>query len=274
MRTGSASTARGGVSRRQFLGAGAVAALALTGSRAVASAAPSAPAAVAARYRGVAPTAWGTAMPGIVTRHGLGGVALTLDACGSARGNGFDRALIDGLIARRVPATLFLNKRWIEAHPALVRELAGNPLFELANHGTAHRPLSVTGRAAYGIPGTGSAREAVDEVWGNHRALAALTGRAPRYFRAGTAHYDDVAVRIVRDLGERVAGFSVNADAGATASAATVRRNVAGARSGDIVLAHMNHPGSGTAAGLLAGVDDQSARGTRFVRLSDGRSAL
>lgn len=255
------------VSRRRLLAAGAAVALTSIAHRPVAHAGPS-PAAVAARYRGVAPTAWGMDLPGVVTRMPGSGVALTLDACGSAHGRGIDRRLIDGLARRRVPATLFLNKRWIDANPVFARRLAADPLFVLANHGTAHRPLSVTGRAAYGIAGTRSADEVVDEVWTNHRALTALTGRAPRFFRAGTAHYDDVAVKIVRDLGERVIGFSVNADAGATAPAAAVRRSVAGAAPGSIVLAHMNHPEGGTAEGLLAGVDDRLARGGRFTHLN------
>jgi len=32
-------------------------------------------------------------------------------------------------------------------------------------------------------------------------ALAALTGKAPSWYRTGTAHYDDVAVQIVHELG-------------------------------------------------------------------------
>ncbi|MFT3661517.1 MAG: polysaccharide deacetylase family protein [Gordonia sp. (in: high G+C Gram-positive bacteria)] len=222
---------------------------------------------MAARHASAVPSQWGTDVTGVLRRTGGGGIALTLDACGSVGGKGYDRALIDGLVSRKVPATLFLNQRWIDANPVLARTLAGDPLFEIGNHGTAHKPLSVTGRSAYGLAGTRSAREAADEVYGNHRRIQRLTGRAPRFFRAGTAHYDEVAVAIVGDLGERVAGFSVNADNGATAGSALVRANVAAAGPGDIVLAHMNHPGGGTAAGLLAAVDDHLARGTRFVRL-------
>jgi peptidoglycan/xylan/chitin deacetylase (PgdA/CDA1 family) len=40
-----------------------------------------------------------------------------------------------------VPATLFVNARWIEANPRQFRQLAADPLFEIANHGTEHRPL-------------------------------------------------------------------------------------------------------------------------------------
>lgn len=224
-----------------------------------------------ARYAGVEPSAWGMQVPGVTT--GLPGrrplVALTFDACGGPGGDGYDAALIDFLRTTRVPATLFLNSRWIDANPARFEQLAGNPLFEIGNHGTAHRPLSVTGRSAYGIDGTQDAGEVYDEVENNAIKLTGLLGHRPRFFRSGTAHYDDVATRIVADLGHRVAGFTVNGDAGATLTAPQVRAQVESAPSGAIVLAHMNHPGHGTAVGIAAAVPTLLASGHRFVRLSD-----
>ncbi len=230
--------------------------------------------AIAARYRGVAPTAWGMDLPGIrsslvsaTDADGAPHVALTFDACGGRGGSGVDRELIDGLRREQIPATLFLNTRWIDANPEVARELAADPLFLLANHGTKHVPLSVTGQAAYGIAGTASSDDAVAEVWGNHLALTALTGTAPRFFRAGTAHYDDVAVRIVSELGETPVGFTVNGDGGATYGAATVRREVGAATAGGIVLAHMNHPESGTHVGAVQAALDLRSRGIRLVHV-------
>lgn len=224
-----------------------------------------------ARYAGVEPRAWGMSVPGVTT--GLPGgrrlLALTFDACGGPGGSGYDAKLIDFLRATRVPATLFLNARWIDANPARFEQLAGDPLFEIANHGTAHRPLSVTGRSAYGIDGTRDAGEVYDEVEGNATKLTGLLGHRPRFFRSGTAHYDDVATRIVADLGHRVAGFTVNGDAGATLTGPQVRAQVESAPPDAIVLAHMNHPGHGTADGIAAAVPPLLASGCRFVRLSD-----
>ena len=89
-------------------------------------------------------------MPGVRTRLDTGEkvIALTLDACGSAGGKGVDSRLIDFLIDKQIPETLFINGRWIDANPALFRQLAANPLFEIANHGMLHRPASTSGRAA------------------------------------------------------------------------------------------------------------------------------
>ncbi|MBS1905160.1 MAG: polysaccharide deacetylase family protein [Actinobacteria bacterium] len=231
--------------------------------------------AVVDRYHSAHPTAWGMQLPGIRNslhttngrRDGAPHLALTFDACGGPDGSGFDEKLIGALIARRVPATLFLNSRWIEANPDLSDRLFAEPLFEIGNHGTRHRPLSVRGRAAYGIPGTASAAEAVDEVWRNHELIRVRTGRAPRWFRAGTAHYDDVAVSLVHDLGETPLGFSINGDGGATYPAHTVTREVLKAEAGGVVLAHMNQPGSGTADGMIAAISALRDRGVRFVHV-------
>ena len=140
-----------------------------------------------ARYGKLRPDYWGFGGPGVVrdlhTTRRL--IALTFDACGGPGGSGYDAALIEFLRQREVPATLFLNSRWIDENPAVFRQLRGEPLFELANHGTRHLPLSVTGRSAYGIGGTRDAGEVYDEVATNQVKLTRLLGTPPRYFRAG-----------------------------------------------------------------------------------------
>ncbi|WP_297623142.1 polysaccharide deacetylase family protein [Nocardia sp.] len=227
------------------------------------------PDAVAAKYAGKKPQQWGTDIPGIITNFNATGkqFAVTFDACGGPGNNDIDENLLSLLIAQQIPATLFVNRRWIDANQARAAQLAANPLFELGNHGTAHRPLSVNGRAAYEIKGTGSPQEAVDEVWGNHERLVALTGRAPRFFRTGTAHYDELAVSIVQDLGETPVGFSINADLGATATAAQVQANMLKAQSGGISLAHMHRPKSGTGPGMYNSIPALRSNGFAFVGL-------
>jgi peptidoglycan/xylan/chitin deacetylase (PgdA/CDA1 family) len=226
---------------------------------------------IVARYGHLRPRTWGFGGPGVVravptTRRVI---ALTFDACGGPGGNGYDQSLIAFLRGRGVPATLFLNSRWIDANPAAFRRLASEPLFEIANHGTRHRPLSVTGRSAYGITGTLNAGQVYDEVAGNQVKLTRLLGAPPRFFRCGTAYSDDVAAHIVTDMGLRLVTFSVNGDGGATFTPEQVRSTVTAATGGSTVLCHMNHPESGTARGIAAAVPYLLASGYRFVRLSD-----
>lgn len=223
------------------------------------------------RYSGKKPTAWGEAVPRVVRRLPTTDrvVALTLDACGGRVGSGYDAELIETLQRKRVPATLFINARWIEANPRKFRKLAADPLFEIANHGTEHRPLSVTGRSVYGIAGTASVAEVIDEVAVNQRLITKLTGAAPAFFRSGTAYYDDVAVRIVSDLGLRVVNFNVLGDAGATYSASQVAAAMLSSSPGSIILAHMNRPDHGTAEGIHAALPKLRKRGFRFVHVSE-----
>jgi len=217
------------------------------------------------------PAYWGENAPGVRTRLETNDrvIALTLDACGSAKGKGVDMQLLDFLIRKQIPATLFINARWIDANPELFRQLAASPLFEIANHGTWHKPASVNGRSAYGISGTKNVRELIDEIELNARKIEAITGKRPRLYRSGTAYYDELAVQVAKGLQHDVAGFSLLGDAGATWSAAQVKAALMKALPGDIALLHMNHPESGTGAGIIAAVPELQQRGFRFVRMSD-----
>lgn len=221
------------------------------------------------RYAGTAPTAWGMDLPGILSRLTRPGrtVALTFDACGGPGGNGYDAALIDLLRAHQARATLFLNERWIAANPGPFHELVADPLFAIGNHGNRHVPLSVTGRAAYGIRGTRNAGEVYDEVVDNADNLRRRLGRAPELFRSGTAHYDDVATRILHDLGTTPVGFDVNGDAGATFTPQQVEVALRGVRPGSIVIAHMNQPGHGTALGMREALPRLASAGYEFVHV-------
>ncbi len=229
---------------------------------------------MAERFAGQKPTAWGESIPGVYTRFAPSGdgrvrVALTLDACGGGAGNGVDLGIIELLEKNKVPATLFLNARWIDANPDLAAKLAANPLFELENHGFKHKPLSVNGREAYGIAGTSDPAAAAREVEAGARRLLQLTGKRPLFFRSGTAYYDDVALKILGALGCKAAGFSIIGDAGATLPAPEVAARLRAARDGDIVILHFNRPKSGTREGLHEALPEMLARGVIFVRLAD-----
>ena len=224
---------------------------------------------VSRAFDGQAPKYWGLEAPGVLTRMPAtsAGVSLTFDFCGGPDGNGADAALVAVLRQQQVPATLFLNARWIAANKGLAKDLAADPLFELANHGTSHRPLSVSGKTAYGIQGTRSPGEVYDEVIANDSVLTDLTGRRPRFFRPGTAYMDEVSSLIVRTMGLIPVGFSINGDAGATLPAQKVTNEISRARANDIVIAHGNHPAGGTAQGLTRALAIMKTRGEAFLPL-------
>ncbi len=226
-----------------------------------------------------AASVFGAALPGLEPLHRLdlsgpnpatsrpptqSSVALTLDACGGA----YDAALVATLVRLQVPATVFVTERWLKRNPAGLRELLAHPqLFELQNHGARHQP-AIVGRKLYGMQGPDALAGVETEVQGGAQAVVRASGATPRWFRGAGARYDAESLALIRRLGYQVAGYSINADDGASASAATVAKRVRGAGPGDIILAHMNHPASGTAEGLAAALPQLLQRGLVFVRLS------
>lgn len=228
---------------------------------------------VVAEFSGRKPVEWGLDVTGVVSKTPSTHAVLTFDACGGPHGSDCDQRLLKTLRMLNVPATLFVNGRWIKANPGLAADLAADPLFELGNHGFRHEPLSVTGRSAYGIPGTASAGEVYDEIMGNQEVMEQLCGKAPRFFRAGTAYYDDVAAAITNALGLVPVSFTVNGDGGATFPAPTVATEVgkiaAGRGSGQIVISHFNQPAGGTAEGYARVLPSLLDRGVTFARLGD-----
>lgn len=196
-------------------------------------------------------------------------VALTLDACGG----GFDAELIALLVAQRIPATIFVTRKWLDRNPAGASELlAHDELFEMEDHGRAHVPATLgPRRRVYGLSGSPDVAHLQTEVALGAEAITRLSGRAPRYYRGATALYDSAAIKAIEAMGYTIAGFSVNADAGATLSGAGVAARLRSVQAGDIIIAHMNRPAGGTAKGFAVALPDLLARGLRFIKLSEAR---
>ena len=194
-------------------------------------------------------------------------VALTLDACSGT----FDSDLVRFLMERRIPATIFATRRWLERNAEATAILAAHPdLFDIEDHGANHVPAVIgVGRRVYGIAANQDLEHLRQEVLQGARAVEQATGSKPRWYRGATALYDPQALGDIEAMGYRIAGFSLNADAGATLSASEVAARIRAARSGDILIAHLNRPRSATAEGLAQGLSELQARGYRFVLLRD-----
>lgn len=197
-------------------------------------------------------------------------IAFTFDACGGEKGTGYDKELIELLRKEKIPATLFVAGRWIDGHYDEFLDLANDTLFEIENHGLNHRPCSVAGRSIYGIKGTANPEEAFDEVEGNARKIAAITGRRPHFYRSATAFIDETAATLVRDLGMIPISYQVlSGDASPSISRNTISANVLNAiRPGAIVIMHMNHPQWNTCEALQKIIPELRNRGYHFARLN------
>ena len=226
---------------------------------------------IANTFENQTPKEWGESVTGVKTKFDTNEkvIALTMDACGSPHGMGYDEKLINFLKQEKVPATLFINARWIDKNLNTFKTLASTPLFEIANHGLEHKPASVNGKAIYGLDGSKNMEELIDEIELNARKIEQITNKRPKYFRSGTAYYDEVAVKIANKLNHQVIGFSILGDGGATFSKEKVENAFSKSKNGEIAILHMNHPHSQTADGTIKAIKELKQKGFKFVRLSD-----
>ena len=193
--------------------------------------------------------------------------ALTLDACEGS----FDADMAHFLIEHRIQATIFATRRWIRRNPDGLAILKSHPeLFDIENHGANHLPAIIgADRSIYGLSGVADLKQLKREVSGGADAVKAATGIAPRWYRGAAGEYDPDALKTIEAMGYQVAGFSVNADNGATLEKKRIVARLKKVRSGDIIIAHLNKPASDTGKGMAEGLQLLLDQGFRFVKLND-----
>ncbi len=192
-------------------------------------------------------------------------VALTLDACSGQ----VDMDLLHFLQQQKIPATLFVTQKWLKRNSAAISFLKAHAdLFEIENHGAQHMPAVIgSGRRVYGLAGVATQAELEQEVVQGAAAIVAEFARAPRFYRGATARYDAIAAERIQALGYQIAGFSVNADQGASLGKRAILQKLGKLSDGDIILAHLNKPRAATGAALISALPLAQQRGIQFVRL-------
>lgn len=193
-------------------------------------------------------------------------VAVTLDACMGKT----DFRILDTLVAEKIPATIFVTARWLRNNPQALAIMLDHPdLFELENHGENHIPAVDKPTLIYGIAAAGSTEAVQQEVEGGRLAIAAATGHQPQWFRGATAKYTRTSMATINQLGERVAGFSINGDGGSLLGAGATAKHIAAAKDGDVIISHINQPTHEAGEGVVKGLLALKARGVIFTRLDD-----
>jgi len=191
-------------------------------------------------------------------------VALTLDACSGA----VDMRIVETLIGQSIPATIFATGLWLHGNAptvALMRTRAD--LFTLQNHGELHLPPVLGTRRVYGLPVAGTLEAVRREVSRGADLVGEARGERPRWYRGAAGLYSPAAVEAIQAMGCLIAGYSLNADAGASLPAASVARRIAAARSGDVIVAHVNQPHRPSGQGVAEGVAELKHAGAVFVGL-------
>jgi peptidoglycan/xylan/chitin deacetylase (PgdA/CDA1 family) len=216
---------------------------------------------------------WGEFVKGvdeeIVTQKKI--IAFTFDACGGKNGNGYDKELIEYLQNERIPATLFVSGKWIDANYKEFIKLSRDSLFEIENHGFNHRPCAIKGEMAYGIKGTANIEDAFDEIEANARKIKAITNRRPLFYRPATAYIDEACSAMAARLGIIPVTYEVlSGDAIPRTAKNVIENNVEkNIRPGAIVIMHFNHPEWNTKEAMVNIVPELRSLGYDFVLLKN-----
>ncbi len=222
-------------------------------------------------FAGVPPGHWGEFVKGVdedlVTSKKI--IALTMDACGGPHGDGYDAELINYLRREKIPATLFVTGKWIDANYSTFLELSRDTLFEIENHGLMHQPCSVDGESEYGIRGTPDVPDAFDEIEANARKIKAITGRRPLFYRSATAYTDEACAKIARTLNITTVSFDVlSGDAVPFTPVEVIKRNILSAvKPGALIILHFNRPLWYSYESLREVIPQLRKEGYRFARL-------
>ena len=188
-------------------------------------------------------------------------VALSFDACQAVERMQLDRAIVDLLVERRIPFTIFAGGRFARDNAAGLRALAHLGFVDIENHSWSHRRDMRLLEDA----------QVETEIRRAEAMLEAVTGRHPTLFRFPGGNADERTAAIARGLGYRVVHWrwaEGDPDPQLTADN-LVAQTLARTRAGDILIFHVNGRGVHTAEALPRILDGLAARGYRFVAIRD-----
>lgn len=196
-------------------------------------------------------------------------VAVTLDACDGE----VDRRILDLLLTERIAATIFVTGIWLRRNREAFKEMLDHPeLIEIGDHGARHEAAIDRQMVLWHVVHAAGSPEAIrQEVAEGAVLLEAAGAPRPGWYRSAAALYSPQAIPEILSMNYRIAGYSLNADEGASLGAAATAHRIAAARDGDVLIAHINQPHRPAGAGVVDGLKNLKSKGFRFTTLSDPR---
>lgn len=213
--------------------------------------------------------------------HGAKLVALTFDLCEAAyEKSGYDAELVNYLRDHQIKATFFAGGQWMRSHPDKTMQLMADPLFELGNHTWSHRNLQLTHGPDLNkqIVWTQAEYQTLREKL---LSLECVKKSAPQasanipptltLFRFPYGICDTEALAAVNQSGLAAIQWNiVTGDPAKGQTAGLIAQTVISQiQPGSIVIAHANGHGWHTAQALPKIVSELTARGYRFVTVSE-----
>jgi len=187
-------------------------------------------------------------------------IALTFDSCPTGREDEYDEKVVDVLIREKVPATLFLSGRWVEKNEDVVKSLAANPQFEIANHAFWHPHLLEK-----------DDERILRELKRTQDIIRKVAGPRPKYFRPPFGEVDERLARLAAEAGLVTVQYDIaSGDPDPGLSAKRIIRGVVGeAKGGSIVVFHMNENGARTAEVLPEVIKQLREKGFELVTVEE-----
>lgn len=188
-------------------------------------------------------------------------VALTFDACEAGQRVSFDRGILNYLLMRRIPFTVFASGRFVQSNFEDVQMLAQLDFVDIENHSWNH-PNYMDRFTPTAV---------LDQVGRAHNEIMTATGRAPQFFRFPAGNFNEAGLKAVESLGYKVVHWRwATGDPDRREGAnALYRRVLEKTQPGDILIFHINGRGIHTAEALPRIVERLGADGYRFALVSD-----
>src|ERR1700737_4166517 len=203
-------------------------------------------------------------------------VALTFDLdmnagmAAAARGGAvwINKDALSYLETRNIHATVFMTGMWAEVYPALARQVATNPNFEIGDHSYSPPPFPPPRPR----PGGGGRGGGARQIQLAQQAIERSTGVLPKYFRFPGGCYDRQALYLVHAAGLIPVQWNVNSiDAFNTYPQQIVSTVLSEVRPGSIIVMHLhgraNAPSTGPALRLI--IPELEKRGYQFLTVSE-----
>lgn len=205
----------------------------------------------------------GTARADVVTRLPTNDkvVALTFDACEGWERVSFDRPLLEFLLLRQIPFTLFATGKFVEDNASDIAMLATLDFVDIENHSWDH-PNTMHRFAPQAVE---------QQIVRAQESITRATGHAPQFFRFPAGKFNARGLQAAEALGLHVVHWRwASGDPSESETAdRLIERAMTNVAPGDILIFHINGRGLHTAEALPQIIDRLQADGYRFVLVSD-----
>lgn len=188
-------------------------------------------------------------------------VALTFDACNTRPPSSLDRKILDFVVEKRLPCSIFSSGGFAARNRDELARAAGLGLIRIENHSLHHYQHMEK------LP----EEDVKKEILQNEKLILEITKRRPSFFRFPAGNCNERVVRIAESLGYRVVHWTFpSGDPIRETTPCDLARSVLSqVKEGSILIFHINGRGYHTGEALPQIVHFLEKRGYGFTSLEE-----